>query len=87
MRTPELVRLISHLNDRILSRLINLLRSDRHPGLTDRFAFIVLGSEGRQEQTLTTDQDNAIIYADDLTAIEIEQLEGLWRKMISGDVA
>ena len=29
-----------------------------------RFVFIVLGSEGRQEQTLLTDQDNAIIYED-----------------------
>ncbi|RYY15378.1 MAG: CBS domain-containing protein [Cytophagaceae bacterium] len=29
-----------------------------------RFIFVVLGSEGRQEQTLLTDQDNAIIYED-----------------------
>lgn len=29
-----------------------------------RFVFMVLGSEGRQEQTLKTDQDNAIIYED-----------------------
>ncbi|MDY0081168.1 MAG: DUF294 nucleotidyltransferase-like domain-containing protein, partial [Ignavibacteriaceae bacterium] len=28
------------------------------------FSFISLGSEGRHEQTLNTDQDNAIIYAD-----------------------
>ncbi|QCR21769.1 DUF294 nucleotidyltransferase-like domain-containing protein [Pontibacter sp. SGAir0037] len=29
-----------------------------------KFVFIVLGSEGRKEQTLNTDQDNAIIYED-----------------------
>lgn len=29
-----------------------------------RFIFMVLGSEGRKEQTLMTDQDNAIIYED-----------------------
>lgn len=29
-----------------------------------KFVFMVLGSEGRQEQTLRTDQDNAIIYED-----------------------
>ncbi|PVY40781.1 DUF294 nucleotidyltransferase-like domain-containing protein [Pontibacter virosus] len=29
-----------------------------------RFVFMVLGSEGRKEQTLRTDQDNAIIYED-----------------------
>ena len=28
------------------------------------FAFIAMGSQGRQEQTLVTDQDNAIIYED-----------------------
>lgn len=75
VRTPELVRLISHLNDRILFRLIDMLRSDRHPDLPNKFTFVVLGSEGRQEQTLTTDQDNAIVYADDLTDEEIERIE------------
>jgi len=29
-----------------------------------RFVFMVLGSEGRREQTLKTDQDNALIYED-----------------------
>lgn len=29
-----------------------------------RFVFMVLGSEGRKEQTLKTDQDNAIVYED-----------------------
>lgn len=29
-----------------------------------KFAFIVTGSEGRKEQTLSTDQDNGIIYED-----------------------
>ncbi|WP_439883332.1 DUF294 nucleotidyltransferase-like domain-containing protein [Pontibacter sp. MBLB2868] len=29
-----------------------------------KFVFMVLGSEGRKEQTLNTDQDNAIIYED-----------------------
>jgi CBS domain-containing protein len=33
-----------------------------------RYAFIVHGSEGRREQTLLTDQDNAIVYQEDGTA-------------------
>jgi CBS domain-containing protein len=32
------------------------------------YAFLVLGSQGRLEQTLRTDQDNALIYADDAPA-------------------
>ncbi|MDT8441965.1 MAG: putative nucleotidyltransferase substrate binding domain-containing protein [Desulfuromonadales bacterium] len=73
--TRDLVTMIAHLNDQLLVRLIRLLRDERFPELTDRFALIVLGSEGRREQTLTTDQDNAIIYADDLAADELRRLE------------
>ncbi len=72
--TKDLVQTVAHLNDRILIRLIELVRSTRYPDLTDRFAFLVLGSEGRQEQTLSTDQDNAIVYADDLSAAERDRL-------------
>ena len=70
----DMVRLIAHLNDRIVIRLIELLRAERFAGLTERFAFVVLGSEGRSEQTLTTDQDNALVYADDLAAADVRQL-------------
>ena len=73
--TRDLVTMIAHLNDQLLLRLITLLRAQQFADLTDRFAFIVLGSEGRREQTLTTDQDNAIIYADDLTEGEIERIK------------
>jgi CBS domain-containing protein len=66
----ELVRMIALLNDQLLVRLINLLRTRQFSDLTGRFAFVVLGSEGRREQTLTTDPDNAIIYA------ELQRLEG-----------
>ncbi len=72
---PELVRMIAHLNDRILLRLIALLAAERFADLPKGFAFVVLGSEGRQEQTLTTDQDNAIIYSDDLSAAEVEKIK------------
>jgi len=37
------------------------------------FAFIALGSEGRFEQSLATDQDNAIIFND----IDVEELENV----------
>ena len=72
--TRDLVQTVAHLNDRILARLIELVRTERYPDLTKRFAFVVLGSEGRGEQTLVTDQDNAIIYADDLSAAELDRL-------------
>ncbi|MBW6511070.1 MAG: CBS domain-containing protein [Desulfuromonadaceae bacterium] len=73
--TRDLVTMIAHLNDQLLLRLITLLRTQKFANVTNRFAFIVLGSEGRREQTLTTDQDNAIIYADDLTPEEVDQVK------------
>ncbi|THF64277.1 putative nucleotidyltransferase substrate binding domain-containing protein [Pseudothauera rhizosphaerae] len=74
IETRDLVQTVAHLNDRILARLIELVRAERYPDLTRRFAFVVLGSEGRGEQTLVTDQDNAIIHADDLTPAELDRL-------------
>lgn len=71
VRTKDLVRLISLLNDQITLRLIQILRQQRFPDLPTGFAFLVLGSEGRREQTLKTDQDNAIIHADGLPAEEL----------------
>ncbi len=85
--TRDLVRMIAHLNDQILVRLMTLLRRERYPDLTDRFAFIVLGSEGRQEQTLTTDQDNAIVYADDLAGADIKRLEAFSHDLIDNLIA
>ncbi|WP_306535916.1 putative nucleotidyltransferase substrate binding domain-containing protein [Geobacter sp.] len=83
----DLVRMIAHLNDQILVRLMTLLRRERYPDLTDRFAFIVLGSEGRQEQTLTTDQDNAIVYTDDLAEADLKRLEAFSHDLIDNLVA
>lgn len=79
----DMVKLIAHLNDQILIRLIGLLRAEaRYAGLTDRFAFVVMGSEGRGEQTLATDQDNAIIHADDLDADALQLLEAFSIELI-----
>lgn len=74
VRVKDLVRLIAHLNDQILVRLTGLLLADHFPDLEGRFAFLVLGSEGRGEQTLTTDQDNALVYADDMTSAELQRI-------------
>jgi CBS domain-containing protein len=85
--TTELVRMIALLNDKILLRLIALLRTERFPDLPEGFAFFVLGSEGRREQTLTTDQDNAIVYADDLGPAEVQQVEAFSRELIDALIA
>lgn len=51
------------VSDAITERVITLAMEELGPA-PNPFAFIALGSEAREEQTLATDQDNAIIYAD-----------------------
>ena len=85
--TRDVVRMIAHLNDQILLRLIALMRQDRFSDLPERFAFVVLGSEGRGEQTLLTDQDNAIIYGDQLGPGEIIKIEEFSQVLIDSLIA
>jgi CBS domain-containing protein len=53
-------RLISRLNDRITARVLKLTAKQMNFEL-DTVCWIALGSEGREEQTIATDQDNALI--------------------------
>ncbi|MCM2287575.1 MAG: DUF294 nucleotidyltransferase-like domain-containing protein [Sulfuritalea sp.] len=58
----QLTRIVSILNDRLTARVIEL-ELPRHAIGDIDFCWIALGSEGRLEQTLCTDQDNGIIFA------------------------
>jgi CBS domain-containing protein len=70
--THSLISLISHFNDAMTLRTIELL--DRLEGvrLPESAAWLALGSEGRGEQTLRTDQDNAIVYTDTVSGQELD---------------
>jgi CBS domain-containing protein len=85
--TRDMVRMIAHLNDQILLRLIALIRRDHFNDLPERFAFVVLGSEGRGEQTLLTDQDNAIVYGNELEPSEIALIESFAQELIDALIA
>jgi CBS domain-containing protein len=61
-----LTRLISSLNDALTRRVIEVAKGASPR--TDSWCWIALGSEGRQEQTLSSDQDNGIIFADGCNA-------------------
>lgn len=57
----QLTQLISALNDLLSARLIELAAAEQ--GVTSvRYCWLALGSEGRVEQTLATDQDNGIVF-------------------------
>ena len=69
-RMPVLMELVSALNSRIMMRLYELLLT---PEQQQQACLLVLGSEGRREQLLKTDQDNALILdeAADISGFEV----------------
>ena len=71
--------LIASVSFRITDKIINLgIKELGEPPVP--FTFIVLGSEGRQEQTLETDQDNAIIYQD-VAAEQAAEVQGYFLRL------
>jgi CBS domain-containing protein len=60
-RPQDVNHIITAISDKILKKVVTFSLQETGEPPT-RFAFLVLGSEGRKEQTLKTDQDNAIIY-------------------------
>ena len=62
--SPEYItRLIATFSDAIIDKIINFSLDQMGP-LPCKFSFLTMGSEGREEQTLISDQDNAIVYED-----------------------
>jgi CBS domain-containing protein len=64
VQARQLTELISHLNDLIAERLVQLVAARRGLDL-DRCCWVAFGSEGRGEQTIATDQDNGLIFDSD----------------------
>jgi CBS domain-containing protein len=61
--SENLTRIVAALNDVLSQRVIELELDSAGLHSAD-FCWISMGSEGRGEQTLATDQDNGIIFAD-----------------------
>ncbi len=70
---------VTAITDAILEKLINFAIDELgQPPV--KFAFMVMGSEGRKEQTLKTDQDNAIIF-EDVNEEELESVNAYFLKL------
>lgn len=81
LEATEVGRLVAALNDALISRLLDLAQRDLGSAPCD-FAWIVFGSEGRQEQSFLTDQDNALIYADDGGEVAASYFPALARRAV-----
>jgi CBS domain-containing protein len=79
LSATAVARLVSHLNDATTGRVIDLV-SVKHAQVLQRvrWCWLALGSEGREEQTIATDQDNALVFeAKDNEAPDTNELREL----------
>ncbi|MCL4538522.1 MAG: DUF294 nucleotidyltransferase-like domain-containing protein [Bacteroidetes bacterium] len=60
-KAQDITRMVAVLNDHIVTRVLALLEEEIGPA-PYRWCWLMLGSEGRREQTFATDQDNALLY-------------------------
>lgn len=73
VQARQLTSLISHLNDVLTQRLLEL-KSAEHGIDLGTVCWLALGSEGRSEQTIATDQDNALILPDGTSDAQREKI-------------
>ncbi|MCB1776493.1 MAG: cyclic nucleotide-binding/CBS domain-containing protein [Candidatus Competibacteraceae bacterium] len=66
-----IMQLVSELNKKLLRKLFSLIAP---PELLENACLLVLGSEGREEQVLKTDQDNALILRDGFHFPDLERI-------------
>jgi CBS domain-containing protein len=60
----QMTQLISHLNDLLTERLVEM-QARVHGVDMQQACWLAFGSEGRSEQTISTDQDNGLVFLSD----------------------
>jgi CBS domain-containing protein len=63
VKVGQITQIITLLNDQILERILELAVANVQLPSGLSFTWLAFGSEGRQEQTLKTDQDNGMLFA------------------------
>jgi len=76
---PVIAGFVAQLNDALVHRLVRWAELELGPPPAP-FAWLALGSEGRQEQVLLTDQDSALVYADEAAG------QRRWYEALAGKV-
>lgn len=72
IKTHYIAKLVNELHRKMINKLVEFQLPEH---LMDKVSIFVMGSEGRSEQVIRTDQDNALIYSDDLTDVELADLQ------------
>jgi CBS domain-containing protein len=76
IRAEEVPKVLTMITDTVTRRLIALAQRELGPPPAP-FAWLAFGSQAREEQSLKTDQDNGLVYADDAPAGSDEYFKAL----------
>lgn len=72
IKTHYIAKLVAELHRKLLFKLTQWLLPE---ALHSKVCLLVMGSEGRSEQVIRTDQDNALIVQDGLSAEQLAHIE------------
>ena len=64
MRAEQVPKVLTTINDAVTRRLIGIAQEQLGPAPAP-FTWLAFGSQAREEQSIKTDQDNGLVYADD----------------------
>ncbi len=78
----QIGRVVASLNGALIRRLLKLAEESLGPPPTS-YAWIVFGSEGRMEQLLLTDQDNALVYNEETAEARV-YFKALAERVVNG---
>jgi CBS domain-containing protein len=81
----RIARVIASLNDTLTGKLLRVAEEELGPPPC-AYAWLALGSEGRMEQVLATDQDNALAYAEESREAR-PYFEALAERVVAGLLA
>ncbi|HET8817841.1 MAG TPA: DUF294 nucleotidyltransferase-like domain-containing protein, partial [Pseudidiomarina sp.] len=81
--TTVVGRLLASLTDTMTRKLIDFYEQE-HGVAPASYAWIAFGSQGREDQTLSSDQDNGLLLADDLNERQRAWFQGLGEWVCEG---
>jgi CBS domain-containing protein len=85
-KANNITRMITVLNDHILKKLLTLLQEELGPAPLS-YCWLLVGSEGRREQTFKTDQDNGILYGESDDPVLAEEARRYFDKFAQQAIA
>lgn len=81
--TPMVGRLLATLTDAMTKRLIHFYERE-HGVAPAAYGWLAFGSQGREDQTLSSDQDNGLLLSDGLNEAQLAWFAGLGEYVCDG---